>query len=82
MTKKRSYKKKKMSMGALAPLSRMKKLSKPNFKKKVKGGATTTLHAMKGMSGVSVYRKAYKTSSGARRILQITTLKKVIKGKR
>lgn len=57
------------------------RVSKSNFSKKVKGGGSVTLHAAKGTAGVSVYKKMYKTANGARRILQITTIKRVIKGK-
>ncbi len=53
--------------------------SKANFTKKVKGGATVRLYSDKNYSGISEYRKSYKTKSGKRRVLQIVTYKKVIK---
>lgn len=43
------------------------------------GKGSVKLYAKKGMKGIKQTTTVYKTSDGKRRILQITTYKKVIK---
>jgi hypothetical protein len=58
-----------------------KRIAKAAWTGRVKGGARVQLFPIKKGSK-SVYTKAYKIKSGARRLLKITTIKRVIKGSR
>lgn len=62
-------------------MAKKKRKSKPAWTGRVKGGGKVQLFPIKKASK-SVYTKAYSTKTGARRLLKITTIKRVIKGSR
>lgn len=69
-------KRKKSTTGA----SILKGLGKANFTKKTKKGGTLSLYSKKGVAGIAVFKKMYRRKSdGKRRVLVITTTKRVIK---